>query len=81
VSIVERRYGHHTPASSPRNPAQPGKVFSQGITALTSSIRGWWKQRLLERVQHLNNHLLDDIGVEREPECRTEALWKTEPPP
>jgi uncharacterized protein YjiS (DUF1127 family) len=61
--------------------SSPAKSLARGIAALTSSISGWWKQRSLERMQHLNDHLLDDIGVEREPECRTEALWRNKPPP
>jgi uncharacterized protein YjiS (DUF1127 family) len=61
--------------------SNPAKSLAKGIATLTSSISSWRKQRSLERVQHLNDHLLDDIGVEREPDCRTESLWRNKPPP
>ncbi|NBJ10319.1 DUF1127 domain-containing protein [Microvirga arsenatis] len=38
-------------------------------------------RRALQRLEHLNDRTLRDIGLWREPECRIDEWWRMNPPP
>ena len=63
----------------------PGILVSRGFASWVGSNLERWNRltyRLaLQRLEHLNDHALRDIGVWREPESRVDEWWKMNPPP
>ncbi|MDF2972847.1 MAG: hypothetical protein K0R61_3297 [Microvirga sp.] len=60
----------------------------RAITIVVSWMMGIaasWKRftyrRALQRLEHLNNHALRDVGLWREPESRVDEWWMMNPPP
>ncbi|MBJ6126547.1 hypothetical protein [Microvirga splendida] len=51
----------------------------------TAGILASWKRfserRALQRLDHLNDHALRDVGLWREPEARVDEWWMMNPPP
>ena len=54
-------------------------------TSWVMGILAWWNRftyrMALERLEHLNDHALRDIGLRREHESRVDEWWRMNPPP
>ena len=57
----------------------------RNVAFLATDILTWWKRvtyrRALQRLEHLNDHALRDVGLWREPESRVDEWWRMNPPP
>ncbi len=55
------------------------------VSSCARRILAWWSRltyrRGLQRLEHLNDHALRDIGLWREPESRVDEWWRMNPPP
>jgi len=49
-----------------------------------TGVFAWWRRftdrRALQRLEHLNDHALRDIGLCREPKTKVDEWWKMNPP-
>jgi hypothetical protein len=76
-----------TNVPSPKNkpPFHPVILPFRIVASWRAGIVSWWSRftygRTLEKVEHLNAHMLRDIGRWRGPESRTNEWWKIDPPP
>jgi len=57
----------------------------RNVASWAREILAWWKRftyrRALQRLEHLNDHALRDVGLWREPEGRVDEWWRMNPPP
>ncbi len=57
----------------------------RNVASWAAGILAWWNRftyrRALQRLEHLNDHALRDVGLWREPESRVDGLWRMNPPP
>jgi uncharacterized protein YjiS (DUF1127 family) len=51
------------------------------VTRIPESWNRFTRRRALQRLEHLNDHALRDIGLWREPESRVDEWWMMNPPP
>ncbi|KFG70650.1 hypothetical protein [Microvirga sp. BSC39] len=72
-----------SPKHKPRfYPAIPTiRIVVSWVTAIAASWNRFTERRALQRLEHLNDHALHDIGVWREPESRVDEWWRMNPPP
>ena len=57
------------------------KSVAPWVTGMAASWNRFTYRRALQRLEHLNDHALRDIGVWREPESRSDEWWRMNPPP
>jgi uncharacterized protein YjiS (DUF1127 family) len=51
------------------------------VTRIPESWNRFTHRRALQRLEHLNDSALRDIGLWREPESRVDEWWMMNPPP
>ncbi|MFC1456139.1 hypothetical protein ACETIH_05270 [Microvirga arabica] len=73
----------HTPKHKSRfYPAIPSiRTAVSWMAGIAASWNRFTELRALQRLEHLNDHALRDIGLWREPERRVDEWWKMNPPP
>ncbi|WP_201861945.1 hypothetical protein [Microvirga soli] len=73
----------HTPKRKPRfyPVIRAIRIVVSWVTGIAASWNRFTERRALQRLEHLNDHALRDIGVWREPEPRVDEWWKMNPPP
>lgn len=64
------------------DPAIPAVgIVASWVTGIADAWNRFTDRRALQRLEHLNDHALRDIGLWREPESRVDEWWKMNPPP
>ena len=73
----------HTPKHKPRfyPVIRAIRIVVSWVTGIAASWNRFTDRRALQRLEHLNDHALRDIGLWREPEARVDEWWKMNPPP
>jgi hypothetical protein len=51
------------------------------VTRISEAWNRFTHRRALQRLEHLNEYALRDIGLWREPESRVDEWWMMNPPP
>ena len=73
----------HTP--KPKRRFDPAILISRTVVSWMTGVAASWNRFTyrcaLQRLEHLNDHALRDIGLRREPEARVDEWWKMNPPP
>ena len=73
----------HTPR--PKSRCYPAiraiRIVESWMTGIATSWNRFTYRRALQRLEHLNDHALRDVGLWREPEGRIDEWWKMNPPP
>ncbi|MBD2747841.1 hypothetical protein IC232_14160 [Microvirga sp. BT688] len=57
------------------------RTVASWVAGMAASWNRFTDRRALQRLEHLNDHALRDIGVWREPEARVDEWWRMNPPP
>ena len=57
------------------------RIFASRMMGMAASWNCFTYRRALQRLEHLNDHALRDIGLWREPENRVDEWWRMNPPP
>lgn len=84
MSIVESKYGHTFPFAELQAPFLPGHSHRQEARILDSEdyrvAEPIHRRQALERLEHLDDRALRDIGLWREPGSRADEWWMNPPP-
>ena len=57
------------------------RTVASWMMGMAASWNRFIDRRALQRLEHLNDHALRDVGVWREPESRVDEWWRMNPPP
>jgi uncharacterized protein YjiS (DUF1127 family) len=72
-----------TPKHKPRSyrAIRTIRIVASRVTGLLARWNRFTERRALQRLEHLNDNALRDIGLWREPESRVDEWWRMNPPP
>ncbi len=75
----------HFPSPKPKPRFYQAILTVGSITSRAEGVFARWNRftyrRALQRLEHLNDHALHDIGLWREPGSRVDEWWMMNPPP
>ena len=60
-------------------PFAPSGLLVSWMMGIAASWKRFTYRRALQRLEHLNNHALRDVGLWREPESRVDEWWMMNP--